>query len=127
MRRAITRVEVVRILPQARAAEPVEPLIQDPWQVFTCEPDPAGCSVVFSDPEYLRDARDAVYYVRAYEAPIDKINADGVRCTVDASGSCVAVDLCGLDGDTADDCLGRAEPKAWASPIFVDWAPRLGG
>ena len=101
--------------------EPVAPLIQDPWQVHQCEPDPAGCSVVFSDPDYQRDGRDAVYYVRAFEAPVETINADGLRCQNGADGQCSEIDICGLDGDRTAECLGLAEPKAWSSPIFVDW------
>ena len=46
----------------------------------------------------------------------------GVSCREDADGRCVEVDICGLDGDRTDDCLGEAEPRAWSSPIFVDWA-----
>jgi len=122
-RRPIERIEVVRVLPQARPDEPVTPLIQDPWQVFECEGDPAGCSVVFSDPDYQRTGRDAVYYVRAFEGSKPTINADGVSCLYDDSGNCTSVDICGLDGNASDECLGEAEPKAWSSPIFVDWAP----
>ena len=125
-RRAISRIEVVRVLPQAVRGEPVAPLIQDPWKVHQCDGDPAGCSVVFSDPDYHRGGRDAVYYVRAVEAPAPGINVDGLRCERDASGSCTRVDICGLDGDSGDDCLGEAEPKAWSSPIFVDWSSQAG-
>jgi hypothetical protein len=120
-RRPITRIEVVRVQPQQSRDEPIAPLIQDPWQTFECDSDPAGCSVVFSDPDYQRDARDAVYYVRAIEAPIATINADGLRCQADADGRCSKIDICGLDGDSSAECLGQAEPKAWSSPIFVDW------
>ena len=126
-RRTISRIEVVRVLPQVVRGEPVAPLIQDPWQVHQCDGDPAGCSVVFSDPDYQRGGRDAVYYVRAVEAPAPGINVVGLRCERDASGSCTRVDICGLDGDSGDDCLGAAEPKAWSSPIFVDWSRQAGG
>ncbi|MEZ4216501.1 MAG: DUF3604 domain-containing protein [Myxococcota bacterium] len=120
-RRRITRIEVVRVRPQATPDEPVAPLIEDPWRVFECEPDDAGCSVVFTDPDYVRGRRDAVYYVRAIEEPTPTINAGGVRCARDAEGACTGVDLCGLDGNASDDCLAPAEPKAWSSPIYVDW------
>ena len=123
-RRPITRIEVVRIRPQLYADEPVEELVDDPWQVHACEPDPAGCSIVFSDPDYERAGRDAIYYVRAYEGPKPTINAGGLRCTRDADGACTDVDICGFDGDRSDECLAEAEPRAWSSPIFVDVAPR---
>jgi len=121
VRRRIARIEVVRVRPQAFPDEPVAKLIDDPWRVFACDADPAGCSVVFTDPDYAREARDTVYYVRAIEEPIATINAGGVRCTRDANGACASVDICGLDGDRKDDCTSPAEPKAWSSPIFVDW------
>ena len=41
--------------------------------------------------------------------------------TTDAEGNCTAVDGCGLDPE--DDCLAEHEPRAWSSPIFVDFAP----
>jgi len=125
-RRPITRIEIVRIQPQERPGEPVAPLIQDPWQVHSCDPDPAGCSVVFSDADYQRDHRDAVYYVRAFEAPQQTINADGLRCQTGVDGSCSEIDICGLDGDASAECLGLAEPMAWSSPIFVDWMDEPG-
>ena len=122
-RRIISRIEVVRVRPQQRADEPLAPLIEDPWRRFDCEPDPAGCSVVFEDLDYLRDGRDTVYYVRAFEEPAPAINADNVRCQRDESGACLSVDLCGEDPD--DECLGQHEPRAWSSPIYVDH-PRAG-
>ena len=42
--------------------EAVEELIEDSWKVLTCEPNPAGCTVEFDDPDF---SRDTVYYVRA--------------------------------------------------------------
>jgi len=73
-RRLITRIEIVRIRPQVRDGEPVDPLIQDPWRTFTCDPDPAGCSITFTDPEFSASRRDALYYVRAIESPIMAVN-----------------------------------------------------
>ena len=117
-RRPITRIEVVRVRPQQHPDEPLVELVDDPWQRFDCEPDPDGCSVLFSDPDFVGAGRSAAYYVRAYEAPAPAINADGVRCERDESGGCVSVRLCG--DDDADDCLGEHEPRAWSSPIWVD-------
>ena len=43
----ITRIEVIRIRPQAFAGEPVGDLIEDPWRTLPCVHDPAGCTVDF--------------------------------------------------------------------------------
>jgi hypothetical protein len=106
-RRAITRVEVVRIRPQSTPGEALDALIEDPWRVLPCTPDEAGCRVTFRDPEYETFQRDTLYYVRAIEEPSQAVDYDGVAC---------------LGTDVDDDCLGAAEQRAWSSPIFVDWA-----
>ncbi len=118
-RRVITRIEVVRIRPQIERDEPVDPLIEDAWRVFECEPDPAGCSVTFTDPEFADSARDALYYARAIEAPSQAVNADLLRCTYDDAGRCLEVDICTGDTPASDDCLAETEQRAWSSPIFV--------
>jgi hypothetical protein len=121
-RRLITRLEVIRIQPQNHPDEPVAALIQSPWRSFACQPDPAGCTVHFEDPDFASDGRDTLYYVRAMEAPAPGINAGNVRCEFDEEGRCVKVNLCN-DADGADgDCLAEHEPRAWSSPIFVDYA-----
>jgi len=122
-RRVITRIEVVRIRPQNRPDEAIAPLIEDPWRSFSCQPDPAGCSVTFEDPDYAGGARDTLYYVRAIEEPAPAVNAAGLRCEYDEKGECVKVNLCGASGTDDDDCLAGHEPRAWSSPIFVDYAP----
>jgi hypothetical protein len=120
-RRPITRIEIVRIVPQAAPSEDIAHLIDDPWRTFDCDPRPDGCSVTFNDPEFSDLERDVVYYVRAFEAPEPAINAGGVRCERDAEGNCVKVNLCpGPEGE-ADECLATREPRAWSSPIFVDF------
>ena len=93
-RREITRIEVVRIRPQREPGEDVAKLIDDPWRSFSCAPDPAGCTVTFSDPEFAAAGRDALYYVRAFEAPAPAVNAGNVRCERDAQGACVRSHLC---------------------------------
>ncbi len=121
-RRLITRIELVRIQPQNHPDEPVASLIESPWRIFECEPDPAGCAVTFEDPEFVADGRDTLYYVRAIEAPAPGINAANLRCEYDEEGRCAKVDLCN-DADGEDgDCLAEHEPRAWSSPIFVDFA-----
>ena len=104
----------------------VAPLIEDAWQVFECKPDQRGCRVEFEDPHYTETARDTVYYVRAVQESGDRINAGNLRCEIDASGACVAVNPCYGDfrTDRQDNCLSEAESKAWSSPIFVDFPKR---
>ena len=51
-RKAITRIEVVRIRPQMGRDEAVADLIEDPWRVLHCDADASGCSVEFEDSEY---------------------------------------------------------------------------
>ena len=89
--------------------------------VFACDPDPAGCAVTFSDPEFATAGRDALYYVRAIEAPSLAVAADPLSCTRDEQGRCMAVDVCD-DRPDDDDCLGETEERAWSSPIFVEHA-----
>jgi len=121
-RRLITRIEVIRIRPQSHPGEPVASLIESPWRSFECEPNPAGCSITFDDPEFATAGRDALYYARAIEAPAPAINAANLRCEYDEEGNCVKVDLCNDAGGTDGDCLAEHEPRAWSSPIFVDFA-----
>jgi hypothetical protein len=122
-RRLITRIEVVRIRPQAHPDEPLAGLIEDPWKILPCEPDPAGCSVGFEDPEFSRIARETVYYVRAVQEPTPAVNGDPLRCERDDEGNCLSVRPCYASGplfDPDDDCLAPIEERAWSSPIFLD-------
>jgi hypothetical protein len=120
-RRLITRIEVVRIRPQNSPKEAVAELVEDPWRVFECDPDPSGCAVVFSDPEFSSAGRDVLYYVRAVEEPGLAVNAANLRCEYDERGRCLKVDPCYGDYRTeyGDDCLASTEERAWSSPIFV--------
>jgi hypothetical protein len=116
---------VVRIRPQAHPGESVGGLIEDPWWVHDCEPDRAGCSVIFSDEDFAAVGRDTLYYVRAIEVPSPTINAGGLRCERGEAGECLAVNACS-NMSPEDDCLQESEARAWSSPIFVDFsgAPR---
>jgi hypothetical protein len=118
-RRPIARIDVVRIRPQNAPGEPIEALIEDPWRSFPCDGSAEGCRVRFEDPDYASSGRDTVYYVRAHEPPAPAVNAAGIRCERDAAGRCLEPKLC--SGRPGDDCLGEEEPRAWSSPIFVDW------
>lgn len=124
-RKLITRIEIVRIRPQSYAGEPIVNLIDDAWKVFPCPPDEAGCTVQFSDEEYLTNGRDALYYARAIEEESDAVNGGQLRCTRDEDGNCISIDVCygGARGTPSDDdCLTPTEERAWSSPIFVDYA-----
>jgi hypothetical protein len=124
-RKLITRIEVIRILPQDTPGENIAKLIEDPYKTFRCPANPDGCTVQFTDDEYASLGRDAVYYVRAIEEPSMTVNADNLRCEHDADGNCIKVDMCygGWKSDVSDDCLAMSEERAWSSPIFVDWRP----
>ena len=120
-RRPISRIEVVRIRPQRGANEAIEGLVEDPWKVFECSGDPAGCQVAFTDETFRSAGRDALYYVRAIEAPSLAVGANPLGCSYDESGRCVEVKPCfGRPDD--DECLAETEERAWSSPIFVNQA-----
>ena len=122
-RRLITRIEVIRIHPQHRPDEPVGPLIEDPWKTLKCAPNEAGCTARFSDPDFLKSGRDALYYVRAIQEPSPAVNGGQIRCQFDAAGHCTKVNICSGDPtrtSPSDDCLEAIEERAWSSPIFVD-------
>jgi hypothetical protein len=120
-RRPITRIEVVRIRP---GADPdAAKRIEDPWQVIQCAGDAAGCQAEFSDPEFATSDRDALYYVRAIEAPSGAVDANPLGCTYDASGRCTKLDPC-FGRPKSDECLAQSEERAWSSPIFVDHPPQ---
>ena len=123
-RRPITRIDVIRIRPQNQPGEPIDALIEDPWRSFECDGSPEGCAVTFEDPDYAKTGRDTVYYVRAVEAPAPGVNAGGVRCERDVTGRCTQATLC--RGDASEQCLAEHQPRAWSSPIFVDWSGSQG-
>jgi len=123
-RKMIDRIEVIRIRPQSRPDEPIDELVQDPWRVFPCRPDTAGCTVSFYDPEFVGQGRDVVYYARAIQQPSYTVNAGNLRCKYDKHGNCEKIDPCHGDYRTGmnDDCARLSEERAWSSPIFVDFA-----
>jgi hypothetical protein len=119
-RKLITTIEIVRIRPQSYSGEPIDPLIEDPWKTFNCEPSQEGCLVEFKDEQFLGSNREIVYYARAIQEPSKAINGNGFSCVNDENGLCAAVNLCGEEkGQEAGDCLGEVEERAWSSPIFV--------
>ena len=117
-RRPIERIEVVRIRPQVRPGEPVEPLIEDVWRTLGCPAGEPGCTVEFDDPDFLGSGRDALYYVRVVEAPIEMINGNTLRVERDSGGDFVSMQTC-INQPKSEDCLSPQHPMAWSSPIFV--------
>ena len=125
-RRRIDRIEIVRVRPQRDPAEDVGELIDDPWRVYPCDGDPAGCVFEFEDREFARAGRDALYYARAIQEPTLAVNAGALRCETDEAGRCVEPRPCYGGAPTAaeDDCLAPNQERAWSSPIFLDYEPR---
>lgn len=118
--RPITRLEVVRIRPQAYPDEPLDELIEDPWRVFNCDGSSNGCEAIIEDEDFTNAGRDAIYYARAIEAETPTINAAGLGCEYNEQGICVAMRDCGNNNQAGDDCLAPAEHRAWSSPIYVN-------
>ncbi len=127
-RHRLDRIEVVRIRPQQRPGEPLDDLIEDPWRTFRCPAESDSCNVEFRDEEFVAAARDAVYYVRAIQAPTPKINGANLACKYDENGRCTKTRLCSGNylTDSDDDCLADAQERAWSSPIFVSYGSKSG-
>ncbi|MEQ1867287.1 MAG: DUF3604 domain-containing protein, partial [Micropepsaceae bacterium] len=88
-RRMITRIEIVKIRPQSKAGEPLSDLIEDRYLTHQCKPNANGCTFTFTDPEYTKGKRDAIYYVKAIQEPEPTINAEPVKCERDGNGKCI--------------------------------------
>lgn len=119
-RRAIEAIEVIRIRPQRTPDEPAGGLIEDPWRRLACAPDPAGCRVAFEDADFVSGGRDALYYVRALEAPSLAQNGNPLEPERDAAGRTTAVSLCTPERIDAGGCPAPVNERAWSSPIYVD-------
>ena len=75
----------------------------------------------FTDEDFAASGRDALYYVRAIEAPSLAVDVDPLGCVRDESGRCVEVRPC-FGRPAGDECLAETEERAWSSPIFVNHA-----
>ena len=80
----------------------------------------------FSDADFPRMGRDALYYVRAIQEPTPRVNGAGLRATRDANGATTAVQPCWGDWRTSrtDNCVANVEERAWSSPIYLTAARR---
>ena len=125
-RRLITRIEIVRIRPQRAPDEEIIGLVEDPWRVVDCEPDPKGCVAAFADESYIREGRDTLYYARAIEEPSLAVAADPLGCRRDENGRCVQVDPC-IGRPNDDECLSQTEERAWSSPNFINTQRNIAG
>ena len=126
-RKAITRVEIVRIRPQIRADEDVAPLIENQWRVFDCPADETGCTIEFEDTDYSTGQRPALYYARVIQQAQSLINGDPFGCEYDESGVCIKRNYCiGKNAARENNCAAQAEPRAWTSPIFLEYPARQG-
>ena len=119
VRKAISRIEVVRIKPQKYEGEPIEDLIEDPWRTYSCEEDSEGCEITFNDSDFKDQNREITYYVRAIQEPSMAINGRASICSErDNEGNCLKIEMCG-DSSLGVDCLSETEERAWSSPIFL--------
>ena len=119
----INKIEVVRIRPQIVKGESVDKLIEDPWKKFNCVKKEEGCVFEFEDPDYVKDGRDSIYYVRAIQEPTLTINGGNLRCEKDSLGKCIRTKPCHgtFLSEKSDDCLTSVEHRAWSSPIYVNF------
>ncbi len=123
-RKKITRIEVIRVMPQEYEDQPVDDRIQDSWKVHDCDISQVGCSFTFQDNEFLGAKQDVSYYVRAIEEPSPTINVKGGVCKREENGECVEFKLCTQDWKHPRDlesCSEEGEHRAWSSPIYVDY------
>jgi hypothetical protein len=121
-RKTISRIEIVRIRPQVSPDETIAPLIEDNWRVFECPGDSAGCTVEFEDPDYTVAKRPALYYARIIQQAEPLIGGDPFGCEYDEKGNCSRRNYCiGSNSAPDNNCLAEAEPRAWTSPIFVEY------
>ncbi len=114
----IKRIEVVKIRQQLSPAEPVEPLIQDPFLVIQCGEGKTVCEAEFQDPDYAGEDRTVSYYVRAVQWETSSVNAQNLKCRYE-DDTCVEMDPCLASGAPDNTCMGVAEGHAWSSPIYL--------
>jgi hypothetical protein len=120
-RRLISRIEVIKILPQQFESEPIETLVDDVWKSFPC--NSTSCKVSFQDEQFSIGRRDAVYYVRAIEEPSATLSGDPLGCEYDENGQCIKAKVCRVGvNKNRGECIAPAEHRAWSSPIFLNYS-----
>ena len=120
-RKAITRIEIVRIRPQVGPDEKIAPLIENTWRVFDCPADGSGCEFEFEDPDYASGGRSTLYYARVIQEAEPLIVGDPFGCEYDDAGNCISRTYCmGENAPADEDCTSMAEPRAWSSPIYLE-------
>jgi hypothetical protein len=121
-RKAITRIEIVRIRPQVRPDEKITPLIENTWKIFDCPADGSGCEIEFQDPDYALNGRSTLYYARVLQEAEPLIDGDPFGCEYDDQGVCIKRNYCiGANATPDNNCLAEAKPRAWTSPIFIEY------
>ena len=120
-RNKIDRIEVVKIT-VTKDLDNLDKAIEDPWKVFNCNDSGAGCSFHFTDPNFLIDKNETIYYVRAIQEETLAVGGDPLRCELDEKGQCLKTAPCYASGpkfNPEDDCLAPIGERAWSSPIFI--------
>ncbi|MEP4147838.1 MAG: DUF3604 domain-containing protein [Halioglobus sp.] len=121
-RKTLRRIEIVKIQPQVSPDEKIAPLVQDPWRSFDCPQDGSTCTAEFEDAAYPQKGRAALYYARVIQAAEPLIGGDPFGCDFDEAGECIKRNYCIGEFATRDNnCIAPAEPRAWTSPIFVEY------
>ena len=120
-RRIITRIDVIKILPQQYQDESIDGLVDDVWRSFPC--NSTSCQISFEDQQFSIGHRDAVYYVRAIEEASPTLSADPLACEFDENGNCIKAEVCRVGvHKNRGECMAPAEHRAWSSPIFVNYS-----
>lgn len=123
-RKVIERIEVVRIRPQVTPDEDIAGLIENDWRSFDCPADGNGCEFEFEDTDYILAERPALYYARVIQAEEPLIGGDPFGCRYDDAGNCIAREYCvGANAGPDDLCQAPASPRAWTSPIYLEYGP----
>ena len=120
-RKALSRIEIVKIQPQISPDEAIAPLVQDPFKTFDCPADGSVCVAEFEDATYPGNGRAALYYARVIQVAEPVIGGDPFGCDFNDAGECVKRNYCiGEEATRDNNCIAPAEPRAWTSPIFVE-------
>ena len=120
-RQLISRIEIIKILPQQFENESINGLVDDVWKSFPC--NSTSCKISFTDEQFSIGRRDAVYYVRAIEESTPTLSADPLSCTFDKNGYCIKAEVCRVGvNENRGECMAPAEHRAWSSPIFLNYS-----